>query len=344
MIYIEAGLIAIMMVLFVNVSISDIKLGIISNKSILAALTIGSIGDIIYYTLFARDCFFSFIVNIIAGSCISILLYALGVWGAGDTKLLMTTILLFPARLYCLKNQSLASCFLMIAMIFIIAFIYLIFDTIYNGIRQKNLFQFQKNNIAVEEYLKGILFYFFFLSILNTIAYMILPDSLLTDRILMTTIHFIFVLVGLKVEENSGWKTVIVLGIGFVISIFLRKSSFDFSEIQWWIYPVVLILVLFRTASNKYNYISINVSELKPGMILSVGSVLNFSKSKVKGLPKSTSEDLKSRLSLNEVESINRWAKTKNGRDTITIVRKIPFALFISVGSILFLVWEVLSQ
>ena len=282
MIYIEAGLIAIMMVLFVNVSISDIKNGIISNKSILAALAIGSIGDIIYYTLFARDCFFSFSINVIAGSCIGVLLYALGVWGAGDTKLLMTTILLFPARLYCLKNQSLASCFLMIAMIFIIAFIYLFFDTIYNGIRQKNLFVFQKNRIAIKEYLKGILFYFFFLSILNTLTFRILPDSLLTDRMLMTTIHFIFVLVSLKVESYSSWKMVMVLGIGFVISIFLRTSSFNFSEIQWWIYPVVIILVLIRTASDKYNYISINVSELKPGMILSVGSVLNFSKSKVK--------------------------------------------------------------
>ena len=73
-----------------------------------------------------------------------------------------------------------------------------------------------------------------------------------------------------------------------------------------------------------------------------MGSILLFAKSRVKGLPTFSTEDLKSRLSAEEVDSINRWSKTSSGQEAIVIVRKIPFALFIGVGTLLFAVWEVL--
>ena len=79
-------------------------------------------------------------------------------------------------------------------------------------------------------------------------------------------------------------------------------------------------------------------------MILSMGSILLLAKSKVKGLPHFSTEDLKSRLSADEVDSVLRWSKTKIGQDTIVIVRKIPFALFIGIGTLLFTFWEVLVE
>ena len=66
----------------------------------------------------------------------------------------------------------------------------------------------------------------------------------------------------------------------------------------------VILLVVFRTFAGKYNYKTIPVSELKPGMILSMGSILLFAGSRVKGLPSFSTEDLKSRLSAGEVDSI----------------------------------------
>ena len=71
-----------------------------------------------------------------------------------------------------------------------------------------------------------------------------------------------------------------------------------------------------------------------------MGSILGFVGSRVQGLPTISTEDLKSRLTKDEVESINRWSKTPKGNASIVIVRKIPFALFIGIGTVIFIVLE----
>ena len=95
--------------------------------------------------------------------------------------------------------------------------------------------------------------------------------------------------------------------------------------------------------SSKYNYETINVSDLKARMILSFGSVIQFYGSNVKGLPKSTTESTDSRLTEDEVSSIKRWSKTKRGKDEITIVKHLPFAPFILIGEIIFFVIKLYS-
>ena len=71
-------------------------------------------------------------------------------------------------------------------------------------------------------------------------------------------------------------------------------------------------------------------------MVLSYMTVSSFLKSKVKGLPKYTLESIRTRITSEEAESIRRWKKSKYGKDTIIIVRKIPFAIFICIGFITF--------
>ena len=76
-------------------------------------------------------------------------------------------------------------------------------------------------------------------------------------------------------------------------------------------------------------------------MILSMGASLLMQRSRVRGLPGISSEDLKSRLTEEETESIKRWAKSKK-IESLLIVKKIPFAVFIFLGFIsYFLIWSV---
>ena len=343
MIYLEASLFAILAVLFLHTSRSDLKCGRISNKSLLVALGIGLVCAVCYYVFFATDCLRACSVNIGIVTVISVILYALGIWGAGDSKLLVTSIILFPARIYCLNNRSIASCFLLIAIIFIIAFFYVVIDTIYLGIREKNLFSIQKRRFAWKAYAKGFLFFVFLLNISNAIIYSLLPASIILDSILLTAIHFMLILIGMRLEEKANWYVVLGMGIVWIVTVILGFSHFSLKGINWVSYAVVLALILFRLVAEKYNYKTIAVTELKPGMILSAGSVLCFARSRVNGLPQRTSEDLNSRLSHEEVESIIRWSRSKDGQETITIVRKIPFALFIAIGTVLFTLLEVLG-
>lgn len=341
MIYLEAILVAVLIMLLINTSISDLKSGVVSNKSILVALGVGVPVIVAYYAFFATDCLVSYTVNV--GICvgISIILYAMGIWGAGDSKLFSAVIILLPARLYSLSNRSIASCFLMIAAIFIIAFVYVIGETLAVGIKQKDLFKFQRVKTDWVGFFRGFLFYFLLLSVVNVTLYFLLPDYILIDNILMTAIHFVVILIGMELEKRAKWIHIILMGAIWITAIVFKLSSFSLSSINVRAYLIVIILMVFRVFADKYNYKTILVEELKPGMILSLGSVLGFAGSKVKGLPSFSTEDLRSRLTKDEVESIKRWSKTQNGYETITIVRKIPFALFIGIGTVLYAVMEV---
>ncbi len=343
MIFLEAYQIAILMALFVNAALSDLRRGIVSNRSILFALIAGVVSVIPYYAFFASDCLTAYVINLAIVIGVSLLLWAMGIWGAGDSKLLSVTALLFPARLYCINNRSMASCFLLISVVFIIAFIYVIVDTIVLGIKQKDLFKLPKRKFDWKAYLKGFLFFFLMLALFNGVLFAALPDTSLLDSTLLAAIHFVVILIGLRFEEKANWYIVLAMGVAYAVMLLCKIVQFDICGINWKTYAVVILLVLFRSFADKYNYRTIPVSDLKPGMILSMGSILLFAKSRVKGLPTFSTEDLKSRLSAEEVDSINRWSKTTSGQESIAIVRKIPFALFVGVGTLLFAVWEVLA-
>ena len=85
----------------------------------------------------------------------------------------------------------------------------------------------------------------------------------------------------------------------------------------------------------------IQTSEVKKGMVLSYATVVGFMPSRVKGLPQTTSEDMSSRITEEEAEAVRRWEKSKYGKNSIIIVRKIPFAIFIVCGTISYIVMRI---
>ena len=103
------------------------------------------------------------------------------------------------------------------------------------------------------------------------------------------------------------------------------------------------MFVVLRLFIDEYNYEIIPTSNVEKGMILSLETSLLFSNSKVKGLPNPSTEDLRSRLT-EEAQSIRRWEKSKYGVSEVKIVRKMPFAIFISLGTLVFIFLGVLLK
>ena len=104
------------------------------------------------------------------------------------------------------------------------------------------------------------------------------------------------------------------------------------------VYAVVLLMSALRILIQHYNYETIQSEDVKKGMVLSLQTTLLFSGSTVKGLPKISKENLNDRISEEEAKSVKRWSKTNEGSETVTIVRKMPFAIFISLGTVVFIV------
>ena len=123
-----------------------------------------------------------------------------------------------------------------------------------------------------------------------------------------------------------------------VLSDISIKSLFSVKSII-----IVAVVMIFREIADKYNYKEIKTDDIKEGQILSFKTVLCFNASKVKGLPITTTEDFRSRITSEQAESIKKWKNSKNGQDTITIVRKLPFAIFITIGTIAFVMLMRLS-
>jgi preflagellin peptidase FlaK len=103
------------------------------------------------------------------------------------------------------------------------------------------------------------------------------------------------------------------------------------------VYIYLAIVLLFRNLSEKFNYETIPTTTIKAGMILSNFSVIQMIPSKIKGLPTFSTEDMRSRLTIEQVESIKKWSYSKYGLSEVVIVRKIPFAIFMTLGVIVFL-------
>ena len=106
-------------------------------------------------------------------------------------------------------------------------------------------------------------------------------------------------------------------------------------------YVIVLLAIFLRYLVSGYNYEEIQTSEVKKGMVLSYATVVGFMPSRVKGLPQTTSEDMSSRITEEEAEAVRRWEKSKYGKNSIIIVRKIPFAIFIVCGTISYIVMRI---
>lgn len=106
---------------------------------------------------------------------------------------------------------------------------------------------------------------------------------------------------------------------------------------------MVVVLLIFQMTIKTILYEEIKIADLKKGMILSTISSMMMQNSRVRGLPSVSTEDLKSRLTEEQVNSICRWSKSRK-IETIAIVRKIPFAIFIFSGFLsYFVIWGVIK-
>ena len=107
---------------------------------------------------------------------------------------------------------------------------------------------------------------------------------------------------------------------------------------------LLAIMALSVTGALKVNDKTVSAaneeystSKVEKGMVLAYSTIVYFIPSTIKGLPKEkTTEDIRSRITADEAESIKRWETSKYGQPEIVIVRKIPFAIFISIGTVIY--------
>ncbi len=304
---------------------TDLKYGIISNKLLVPFIIIG---------FFYKLCF-SLSINlfkiILFAIFISLFLFYMKIWAGGDCKLYLTIILLMP-------NYFIESSFSGISFIiwipifaFLIGYIYIIGDSFYQKIKQHK----ENNNLKSKvknDFIRYLKYYIVIILISYCLSILMSYVNLQVNMWLYTLLIFgiIYLIVKTGVLENNFVILAIVL-----LDIFIGIIQIDsfFNKRQFLVWLAVILSSFIKHFNNDYNYEEITVDQLIPGMILSTSSSYIFFNDTLSKYKKISDETLRSRLTEEDIEKINDLKNKRNYIHKITIMKKIPFALFISLST-----------
>ena len=310
----EILLMSIILVLGIVVIVTDFHAGVIKNKVLLVAIVFGVIINSIYITFFAKNFLLVYLLNWFAVSLISVLLYAFRFWAAGD-----------------------------IIFIFLLAYLYIIVESIVLAIKKKEYYRKHIEKRFFKEFIYRYFVSYLYLRTLTLILQNIMGEFYYTNQLFFTFIN-IFIILYIHEKEVFHKRTIILIlfGINALLIIWsILQGSYTVNLDILHNYVIVLLAIFLRYLVSGYNYEEIQTSEVKKGMVLSYATVVGFMPSRVKGLPQTTSEDMSSRITEEEAEAVRRWEKSKYGKNSIIIVRKIPFAIFIVCGTISYIVMRI---
>ena len=324
-----------LLVICLVAAVTDWKKGKIYNRWLSFGMIPASILVVIYY-YGHRESIRLFLVNLVAAVAIAILFYALKMWGAGDSKLWMFLNFLFPAGWYVTTDSMLFPSMLIFMLIFLEAYLYVFLESLwYRFFRKNEGIQLQKEKFDVQQ-VWNLLFSISFLSLVYTLCAYFIGEYYESNRIFFAVVGVLLTSQLVAVQFRGKKILTVILCIlyvaGTVMSGGMRMNDLGLTVL------LVLVSHFSLKFAEKYNYEWVKTSEVKSGMILSYFAVQQFSYSRVKGLPETTDETTKSRITKEQAESIHRWEKSKYGKEYIMVVRYIPFAVFVLAGLITYLV------
>ena len=334
--YIVEGL--LLTVLFLTCaysSITDIKYGIIPNKILLIAGLLSGLLNLLYYSFWGREYFVVFAIDFMILVLLSVAMYAFNLWAAGDSKLLFLVVFAIPSRLYD-TGAGIAPAIFIIVFTFSISFLYVVLESLVIRIKSGDKIQFPSTN-SVFEFVKNYAYILLYLTAVNYLLLYLFPSFVRQNSSLVAIGGLLLSIAIYKYPIFYNRLIVLTVAILDAVIITIYGLHYGFSAPNLRTYLYVAAVLFLRSISEKYNYLVIPTSSVKPGMILSFSTVAAMSASRVHGLPKSTTEDMRSRISQEEADSIIRWQNSKYGMAEITIVRKIPFAIFMTLGLLVFL-------
>lgn len=340
MIYIETIMCIALVGLCYLSSRSDLREGLIYNKVLVPFAIFGIIIDVIYYGFFVRDIVIDFSLNFILILVINLILFFTHSFAGGDCKLAIVIALIYPARMYLIYgNNDLTLLFIEGIAIFY-GYVYMLVSAIGGLVKKRNNMSLNYVKDYIKAFVKSFVTATVYISAVNLI---IIAVALKGVEINVWIVRAICMMTAWLVGKHDLLKKYYIIGIVLVFDIIvagvLKIIPISLNP-ENYILVVLLLICQMTIKSNLYE--EIEVENLKRGMILSTFSTVLMQGSRIRGLPKVSTEDLRDRITQDEVESIQRWAENKK-IERIAIVKKVPFAIFLFFGALTYwLIWRVL--
>ena len=321
-------------------SYTDVRYGVVKTRLLLAFFAVALVLDFVLYGFISRDIAILFLSNAGVSILIAIILFYSNNFAGGDCKLAVVLSVLYPATAYLTYHESQITLFLGIAFSIFLGYVYLLLSSIVQLITGHNVIEKGYFSGFIKNYLKSYLSALLYVTLINLLFVLlqyytveITPWLPWSFSILVV---FIFPRLSILKRRNA---IIIILIIDIVLAIYLRVIPFSLNP-ETYLITAFFMLAQMTIRTNIYE--QIDTKDIRSGMILTTGASMMFQGIHIEGLPGLSSESLKDRLSEGQAAAIRQWGASRAGQKKIMIIKKIPFAIFLSLGYLsYYMLWSI---
>ena len=330
LIFLEATMLSVAAILGVSCSLSDLKQGIVPNKFLLIAAACGIVLHGLFLVFGGAPYYPTWLLNMALADIIAFILFSSQMWAAGDAKLFMILYFLTPPML--LDANTLIHCVVPYIYIFVPALGWTIMDSFFHLVRRDP-------RRVVKIHVKKILLRMALVLIEATALHSII-NCLAATFVSENEMFISLAVMGYAYfcgENRWMQRWFVVTAHALLLTIATAIGAWQIAPLNWFNCAFILCVLGIQSFAGLYNYQQIATCDVKKGMILSAEAVVQFQRSRIHSLPSNPSEQINARLTGEEADAVHRWGSSVNGLPTLWIVRKIPFAIMISFGFILWI-------
>lgn len=311
---------------------TDLHSGNMRNAHLVSGAAVGAIISAIAILrgMPAWPDFWGWGVNFVLATLVSVLFYLADIWAPGDAKLYMLLAALFPRRYYAARPGNMFPALSIVIFAYAAGYLYLLFSS-----RRKegaNLLRrglLHLDRASMPRLLHSIGFF----SGAQMLVHMLFPAFAQANHalIVLAAMGIQYLVESkapalMKLLGSAGMAAAIACGIAaglystMLVSILLSGAF------------ALISRALFEMASiNSYREVA--GDEVRPGMILSLGSIIAMQRCIDPNIPRSTTESRRSRLSAPQAEAVRNWCKITGS--PVMMVEMLPFVPFILAALIL---------
>lgn len=314
---------------------TDLKKGIVPNKYILIGLIVGLALNCVYLLFGTAEFYLYWLLNMFVADIIAFGMYMGKMWAAGDAKLFMLLFILVPARL--LDSDTLSHSVVAYIFIFVPALLWMLSDSLVRIIKREDR---KREHFSFKDFLSGFAFVIIETTAFHALLSWLFPRIIDQQALFFSAIVLVYAYLCGTLPLMRKWY--IVIGHVIVIIVLWLCNKWMFVLPSWETYLILGLVFIIQRLCSLYNYQLIATDQAKAGMIPAAETIIAFQTSKVHSLPTDPSEELTARISEEEAAAIRRWEKSVQGKPNIWIVRKVPFAIMICIGFIVWMLFRIL--
>ena len=321
-------------------SYTDIRYGVVKNRLLIPFFAVALVLDIILYAFIAQDISILFLSNAEVSILVAFILFYSNNFAGGDCKLAVVISVLYPATAYLTYRESQITLFFGIAFSIFLGYIYLLLSSIMKLITGRNVIEKGYFSGFIKSYLKSYLAALLYVILVNLVFVLLEYYSVAVTPWLpwLFCILVAYICPRFRILK-SRTAIVAILIFDIVLAIYLRVIPLSLNPAT---YLVTAFFMLAQMTIRTNIYEEIDTDKISKGMILASGTSMMLQGSRIEGLPGLSSESLKDRLTESQAAAVREWGVSRSGQKKITVIKKIPFAVFLSLGYLsYFLLWSI---